>query len=151
VTTDDLTTRLRDCATANAELGSRHRAALLREAADELARLRGERVGYEEALHGQADANDELRQEVARLRAEAGPPRVLTDDQLRFVCRVLETPVGAPSWEGNDAVDAARDDVACRYRAAKQTGPTLSYGECSLWARAAWLRDWLAGLTQEGG
>jgi hypothetical protein len=145
----DILDRLRDSGGVGLDLSPG--CAVCEAAAAEIKRLRGERVGYEEALHGQADANDELRQEVAALRAEAGPPRVPTDDQLRYVCRVLETPIQATVWEGNDAVDAARDDVACRYRAAKHADPTLSYGECSLRARAAWLRDWLAGLTQEGG
>jgi chromosome segregation ATPase len=40
-------------------------------AAAEIKRLRGERVGYEEALHGAAGANDELRREVAALRGTA--------------------------------------------------------------------------------
>jgi hypothetical protein len=37
----------------------------------EVRRLRGERVGYEEALHGAAGANDELRREVEAARLEA--------------------------------------------------------------------------------
>lgn len=70
---------------------------------------------------------------------------MLTDDQLRFACRVLETPVGVPCFDDDaDGVNEARDEVARRYRAAKQTNPTLSYGECSLRARVAWLREWLA-------
>lgn len=76
---------------------------------------------------------------------------MLTDDQLRFICRVLETPVGAPSWEGDDAADAARDDVARRYRELRKADPTLSFGECSVRARAAWLREYLTGLAKEGG
>jgi hypothetical protein len=121
----------------------------IREAADELARLRGERVGYEEALHGAAGANDELRREVARLRAEAGRPRVLTDDQLRFVVLVLDGSQLDPSWE-DVAVEEAREDVRRRYRGLRDEQPALSYGERSTAARVAWLREYLAGLMKGG-
>lgn len=71
---DDLPKRLRDPGNLWVAPQIRVRDLCL-EAADELERLRderrewlGQRVGYEESLHGQAGANGELRAEVAALK-----------------------------------------------------------------------------------
>jgi hypothetical protein len=76
---------------------------------------------------------------------------VLTDDQALFVCRVLEGATIDVGWDGDGGVEDAREDVRRRVRGLRAAEPGARYGELCLRARAAWLREYMAGLTGKGG
>ena len=76
-------------------------------------------------------------------------PRRDSFEFFTFLCQVLETPLGVRDDHISQNVCDERKAVQKRYRQLAGNHPDWRFCDCSLMARAEWLRDYLARRFNE--